>query len=76
MILHLFQGLSPTVAWFHGDEKLVNRRHGIEISSTATTSTLSILQLTDEHFGEYLCAIRNDYGEDLAKAVIFREGYF
>ncbi|CAG9530815.1 unnamed protein product [Cercopithifilaria johnstoni] len=69
-----FKGLLSTVTWFHGDKKLVSGRHGIEISSTATTSTLSILQLADEHFGEYLCAIRNDYGEDLAKAVIFLEG--
>ncbi|VDK82765.1 unnamed protein product [Litomosoides sigmodontis] len=69
-----FKGLLSTVTWFHGDKKLVNGRHGIKISSTATTSTLSILQLADEHFGEYLCAVRNDYGEDLAKVVIFPEG--
>ncbi|KAL3986026.1 Immunoglobulin I-set domain family protein [Acanthocheilonema viteae] len=69
-----FKGLLPIVTWFHGDKKLVSGRCGFEISSTTTTSTLSILQLTDEHFGEYLCALRNDYGEDLAKVVIFREG--
>uniref|UniRef100_A0A158Q7F2 Myosin light chain kinase, smooth muscle n=1 Tax=Elaeophora elaphi TaxID=1147741 RepID=A0A158Q7F2_9BILA len=69
-----FKGLLPTVTWFHGDKKLVSGRNGIEITSTATTSTLSILQLTNEHFGEYLCAVRNNYGEDLAKAVIFLEG--
>ncbi|VDO37318.1 unnamed protein product, partial [Onchocerca flexuosa] len=69
-----FKGFQPTVTWFHGDEKLLSGRHGIEISSTATTSTVSILQLTEEHLGEYLCTIRNEYGEDLAKAVIFLEG--
>ncbi|KAK6109169.1 Immunoglobulin I-set domain family protein [Brugia pahangi] len=69
-----FKGFQPTVTWFHDDKKLVNGRHGIEISSTATTSTLSILQLANEHLGEYLCAVRNQYGEDLAKAVIFLEG--
>ncbi|VDM15310.1 unnamed protein product [Wuchereria bancrofti] len=35
---------------------------------------MSILQLANEHLGEYLCAVRNQYGEDLAKAVIFLEG--
>ncbi|VDM15672.1 unnamed protein product [Wuchereria bancrofti] len=69
-----FKGFQPTVTWFYDDKKLVNGRHGIEISSTATTSTLSILQLANEHLGEYLCAVRNQYGEDLAKAVIFLEG--
>uniref|UniRef100_A0A915PUX1 Uncharacterized protein n=1 Tax=Setaria digitata TaxID=48799 RepID=A0A915PUX1_9BILA len=69
-----FKGLSSTVTWFHGDKKLINGRHGIEITTTATTSTLSILQLTEEHLGEYLCTVRNEYGEDLAKAVIFLEG--
>ncbi|EJD74527.1 CAMK/MLCK protein kinase [Loa loa] len=69
-----FKGLQSTVTWFHDDKKLVSGRHGIEISSTATTSTLSILQLADEHLGEYLCAVRNEYGEDLAKAAIFLEG--
>ncbi|KAM3716718.1 Titin [Dirofilaria immitis] len=68
-----FKGLQPTVTWFHGDKKLIDGRHGIEISSTATTSTLSILQLAEEHLGEYLCTIRNNYGEDLAKAIIFLE---
>ncbi|MCP9264538.1 Titin [Dirofilaria immitis] len=67
------EGLQPTVTWFHGDKKLIDGRHGIEISSTATTSTLSILQLAEEHLGEYLCTIRNNYGEDLAKAIIFLE---
>ncbi|VDK27112.1 unnamed protein product [Gongylonema pulchrum] len=69
-----FKGLQPTVTWFHGDEKLTSGRHGIEIVSTSTSSTLSILQLTEEHLGEYLCTIRNEYGEDLAKAVILLEG--
>ncbi|VDM98280.1 unnamed protein product, partial [Thelazia callipaeda] len=69
-----FKGLKPTVTWFHGNEKLISGRNGIEISSTATSSTLSILRLVEEHFGEYLCTVRNDYGEDLAKAVILLEG--
>uniref|UniRef100_A0A914ZQA8 Titin n=1 Tax=Parascaris univalens TaxID=6257 RepID=A0A914ZQA8_PARUN len=48
-------------------------RGGIQITSTSTTSELSILRLSEVHIGEYLCAVRNAYGEDLARARILLE---
>uniref|UniRef100_A0A1I7X1T1 Ig-like domain-containing protein n=1 Tax=Heterorhabditis bacteriophora TaxID=37862 RepID=A0A1I7X1T1_HETBA len=47
---------------------------GIAISNTDDSSTLSIVFLENSHVGEYLCAIRNPYGEDLATSMILIEG--
>uniref|UniRef100_A0A914ZQD0 Titin n=1 Tax=Parascaris univalens TaxID=6257 RepID=A0A914ZQD0_PARUN len=64
----------PSVSWFRGEQKLTPGRGGIQITSTSTTSELSILRLSEVHIGEYLCAVRNAYGEDLARARILLEG--
>ncbi|VDM78360.1 unnamed protein product [Strongylus vulgaris] len=46
---------------------------GYAIADSSDSSTLSILYLENEHVGEYLCTIRNPYGEDLATAMIMIE---
>ncbi|KHN81711.1 Titin [Toxocara canis] len=66
----------PTVSWFRGEQKLTSGRGGIQITSTSATSELSILRLGETHIGEYLCAVRNAYGEDLARAMILLEVMF
>ncbi len=62
------------MSWFLGGDRLRPGKAGIEINTTADTSELTILQLTEEHLGEYLVTARNAYGEDLATAVILLEG--
>lgn len=47
---------------------------GYTIADGADSSTLSIVFLENEHIGEYLCTVRNPYGEDLATAMIMIEG--
>ncbi|KAK0408269.1 hypothetical protein QR680_003864 [Steinernema hermaphroditum] len=64
----------PVVSWFQGDRRLHDGDADIEIESTATASRLSILKVTEKHLGEYLCTIRNTFGEDLATAMILLEG--
>lgn len=64
----------PTVSWFLNDRKLVSGRDGYVIDTTPSTSQITVLRLQENHLGEYLCVVRNAYGEDLAKARIMLEG--
>ncbi|GMR58628.1 hypothetical protein PMAYCL1PPCAC_28823, partial [Pristionchus mayeri] len=64
---------SPVCTWFKGDNKIADGEHGYSISSSIDTSRLSIVFLEKEHIGEYLCTVRNAYGEDLANARIMIE---
>ncbi|TKR69840.1 hypothetical protein L596_021941 [Steinernema carpocapsae] len=64
----------PVVSWFQADRRLHDGDAEIEIESTATTSRLSIVKVGEKHLGEYLCTIRNSFGEDLATAMILLEG--
>lgn len=64
----------PTVSWFFNDLKLSSGKDGYTIKTTSSTSQLTVLRLKDNHLGEYLCVVRNAYGEDLAKARILLEG--
>ncbi|KAF8382632.1 ttn-1 [Pristionchus pacificus] len=65
---------APTCTWFKGDYKIVDGEHGYTISTSVDASTLSVVFLEKEHIGEYLCTVRNAYGEDLATARIMIEG--
>ncbi|VDN60788.1 unnamed protein product [Dracunculus medinensis] len=64
----------PVVSWYHSGTKIISGHNGITIISTSTTSQLSILCLQENHLGEYLCTIRNAYGEDLSRSMILQEG--
>ncbi|KJH43327.1 immunoglobulin I-set domain protein, partial [Dictyocaulus viviparus] len=65
---------SPVCRWFRGDVELKDGVGGYSITDSADSSTLSVMYLTKEHIGEYLCTIRNPYGEDLTNAMIILEG--
>ncbi|KHJ86233.1 immunoglobulin I-set domain protein [Oesophagostomum dentatum] len=65
---------APVCRWFKGDVQLEDGVGGYSIADGADSSTLSILYLENEHVGEYLCTVRNPYGEDLATAMIMTEG--
>ncbi|ETN72290.1 hypothetical protein NECAME_13907 [Necator americanus] len=65
---------APVCRWFKGDVGLEDGVGGYTIADGADSSTLSILYLENEHIGEYLCTVRNPYGEDLATAMIMIEG--
>ncbi|KAK6047730.1 immunoglobulin I-set domain protein [Cooperia oncophora] len=74
-LLARFTGQPPAVCrWFKGDVGLEDGVGGYTIVDGADNSTLSILFLENEHVGEYLCTVRNTYGEDLASAMIMIEG--
>uniref|UniRef100_A0A0N5ALN6 Myosin light chain kinase, smooth muscle n=1 Tax=Syphacia muris TaxID=451379 RepID=A0A0N5ALN6_9BILA len=64
----------PVVSWFLNDNKIVSGRQGYRIKTSTSASQLTVLRLKESHLGEYLCVIRNSYGEDLAKARIMLEG--
>uniref|UniRef100_A0AC34Q8Y6 Ig-like domain-containing protein n=1 Tax=Panagrolaimus sp. JU765 TaxID=591449 RepID=A0AC34Q8Y6_9BILA len=63
----------PIVNWFLGQKK-IQSGDGIVIISNEHSSKLTIENIEEKHFGEYLCSVRNNLGEDLATAVIFMEG--
>ncbi|GMT09123.1 hypothetical protein PFISCL1PPCAC_420 [Pristionchus fissidentatus] len=65
---------APTCTWYKGDARIADGEHGYTVATTADASTLSVVFLEKEHIGEYLCTVRNAYGEDLATARIMLEG--
>uniref|UniRef100_A0A158PAH4 TITIN n=1 Tax=Angiostrongylus cantonensis TaxID=6313 RepID=A0A158PAH4_ANGCA len=74
-LLARFVGTPPAVCrWFKGDVGLEDGVGGYSITDGADSSTLSVVFLANEHIGEYLCTVRNPYGEDLATAMIILEG--
>ncbi|VDM63659.1 unnamed protein product [Angiostrongylus costaricensis] len=74
-LLARFVGTPPAVCrWFKGDVGLEDGVGGYSIIDGADSSTLSVVFLANEHIGEYLCTVRNPYGEDLATAMIILEG--
>lgn len=80
----------PTCRWFYNGSELIDGEHrilqgsfvtsmllglaGYTITSTESSSALSITSVEKKHFGEYLCTIRNQNGEELANAMILSEG--
>ncbi|CAI2354591.1 unnamed protein product [Caenorhabditis sp. 36 PRJEB53466] len=64
----------PTCRWFYNGGELIDGLDGFTITSTETASSLAITSVEKKHYGEYLCAIRNQNGEELANAMILSEG--
>ncbi|VDO77631.1 unnamed protein product [Heligmosomoides polygyrus] len=74
-LLARFTGQPPTFyVLFLGEKIAFEGVGGYTIADGADSSTLSIVFLENEHIGEYLCTVRNPYGEDLATAMIMIEG--
>ncbi|CAJ0962097.1 unnamed protein product, partial [Mesorhabditis belari] len=66
---------TPVVSWFKDENRLQDGVKGYSIETTGNNSILSVVYLEKEHLGEYLCTVRNPYGEDLATAMILLEVY-
>ncbi|KAI1719913.1 immunoglobulin i-set domain-containing protein [Ditylenchus destructor] len=43
-------------------------------NANSNSSRLTILRVGKHHLGEYLCTVRNNYGEDLATSMVLLEG--
>uniref|UniRef100_A0A915ER11 Ig-like domain-containing protein n=1 Tax=Ditylenchus dipsaci TaxID=166011 RepID=A0A915ER11_9BILA len=56
----------PTCSWFFGAQRLTNGAQICIEHPSDSSSHLTILEVTSQHLGEYLCTVRNIYGEDLA----------
>ncbi|UMM35968.1 hypothetical protein L5515_008342 [Caenorhabditis briggsae] len=65
---------APTCRWFYSGNELIDGLDGYTISVSETDSSLLINSVDKKHFGEYLCTIRNQNGEELANAMILSEG--
>ncbi|EFP11257.1 CRE-TTN-1 protein [Caenorhabditis remanei] len=65
---------TPTCRWFYNGNELIDGLDGYTISTSETNSSLLINSIDKKHFGEYLCTIRNQNGEELANAMILSEG--
>ncbi|CAJ0566302.1 unnamed protein product, partial [Mesorhabditis spiculigera] len=63
----------PVVSWFRDDVRIRDGVGGYSIDTRDGDSTLSVVYMEKEHFGEYLCTVRNPYGEDLATAKLLLE---
>ncbi|CAB3396936.1 unnamed protein product [Caenorhabditis bovis] len=64
----------PTCRWFYNGNELLDGLDGYTITTTDAESSLIINFVEKNHFGEYLCTIRNTNGEELANAMILSEG--
>ncbi|NP_001368673.1 Titin homolog [Caenorhabditis elegans] len=65
---------APACRWFYNGNELIDGLDGYTITSSDTNSSLLINSVDKKHFGEYLCTIRNQNGEELANAMILSEG--
>ncbi|EGT41041.1 hypothetical protein CAEBREN_30100 [Caenorhabditis brenneri] len=63
----------PTCRWFYNENELIDGLDGYTITTSETNSSLLINSVDKKHFGEYLCTIRNQNGEELANAMILSE---
>jgi titin len=65
---------TPQVSWYR-DARRLHSGGLVDIETPSVTSSLlTIASVSEEHVGEYLCTIRNNYGEDLAQVMILLEG--
>lgn len=63
----------PQVTWYRQGKPVQASPH-LTIQTKDTVSELVISKVESVHAGEYLVAIRNPYGEDLATATLTIEG--
>lgn len=64
----------PQVTWYRGAHRLHPSSEFDIDQPTSNTSLLTIRNVAEQNVGEYLCTIRNNYGEDLAKVMVLLEG--
>ena len=75
MIQCVFEGLPiPTVVWSHDGNVLTNGSNNITIATDNTSSTLTILTVTADNSGSYICMISNSLGSATASSLLQVQG--
>ncbi|KFO30743.1 Limbic system-associated membrane protein [Fukomys damarensis] len=62
---------APDFEWYRDDTR-INSAHGLEIKSTEGQSSLTVTNVTEEHYGNYTCVAANKLGVTNASLVLFR----
>lgn len=64
---------APDFEWYRDDTR-INSANGLEIKSTEGQSSLTVTNVTEEHYGNYTCVAANNLGVTNASLVLFRPG--
>ena len=66
-----FNGVpTPTVTWSHNNSTLTNGSDDITIATDESSSTLTIITLTEDDSGVYTCMVSNLVGSGTATSVL------
>ncbi|KAJ1070848.1 hypothetical protein K5549_003827 [Capra hircus] len=66
---------APDFEWYRDDTR-INSANGLEIKSTEGQSSLTVTNVTEEHYGNYTCVAANNLGMTNASLVLFRKTPF
>ncbi|XP_021118942.1 limbic system-associated membrane protein isoform X1 [Heterocephalus glaber] len=61
---------APDFEWYRDDTR-INSANGLEIKSTEGQSSLTVTNVTEEHYGNYTCVAANKLGVTNASLVLF-----
>nr|XP_023407257.1 limbic system-associated membrane protein [Loxodonta africana] len=61
---------APDFEWYRDDTR-INSANGLEIKSTEGQSSLTVANVTEEHYGNYTCVAANKLGVTNASLVLF-----
>ncbi|KAF0877240.1 LSAMP protein, partial [Crocuta crocuta] len=61
---------APDFEWYRDDTR-INSANGLEIKSTEGQSSLTVTNVTEEHYGNYTCVAANNLGVTNASLVLF-----
>ncbi|XP_054556527.1 limbic system-associated membrane protein isoform X2 [Talpa occidentalis] len=64
---------APDFEWYRDDTR-INSANGLEIKSTEGQSSLTVTNVTEEHYGNYTCVAANKLGVTNASLVLFKIG--
>ncbi|XP_039077198.1 limbic system-associated membrane protein [Hyaena hyaena] len=62
---------APDFEWYRDDTR-INSANGLEIKSTEGQSSLTVTNVTEEHYGNYTCVAANNLGVTNASLVLFK----
>ncbi|XP_006905544.1 limbic system-associated membrane protein isoform X1 [Pteropus alecto] len=62
---------APDFEWYRDDTR-INSANGLEIKSTEGQSSLTVTNVTEEHYGNYTCVAANKLGVTNASLVLFK----
>ncbi|KAG5215804.1 hypothetical protein JEQ12_001380 [Ovis aries] len=63
---------APDFEWYRDDTR-INSANGLEIKSTEGQSSLTVTNVTEEHYGNYTCVAANNLGMTNASLVLFSD---